>query len=227
MKPFQMPSSLYRAAVTTALLIASTSVAQAATVFDQGPVQPAGGVRSVFWNADDFTLSATALLSGATFNLGYDVRPGFAPEPSINYELYADAAGTPGAVLQSGTATAMVTDLGLNNDSTYRFNAWAFDFATPFAALAGARYWIGVQQPADVALANTPGTNPGASAMIRLGTYVPRGAGLAFSLQGTNVTDPPVAGAVPEPATWAMIMIGFGAVSAAMRRRRATVVRFA
>jgi hypothetical protein len=30
-------------------------------------------------------------------------------------------------------------------------------------------------------------------------------------------------GAVPEPATWAMMIIGFGAVGAAMRRRRLTV----
>ncbi|MBA2466428.1 MAG: PEPxxWA-CTERM sorting domain-containing protein, partial [Sphingomonas sp.] len=27
-------------------------------------------------------------------------------------------------------------------------------------------------------------------------------------------------GAVPEPATWAMMLIGFGATGAAMRRRR-------
>lgn len=218
MYSFREISFLSRAAAAAALLIASTGGAQAATVFDQGPVQAAGGVRSAFWNADDFTLSTSSLLTGATFNLGYDLR--FAPAPNINYELYADDAGTPGAILQSGTATAQVTDLGLNNDSTYRFNAWAFDFSSPVEALAGVRYWIGVQQPADVALANTPGTNPGASAMIRLGTYVPRDIGLAFSLQGTAVEAP---SAVPEPASWAMMMVGFGVVGGAMRRRRTSV----
>ena len=212
-----------RTTIATALLSASIGTAQAATVFDQGPVQVAGGVRTVFWNADDFVLSASSLLSGATFYLGYDVRPGFAPAPQINYELYADNGGTPGTIFQSGTATASVTDLGLNNDSTYRFNAWAFDFFTPVHALAGVRYWIGVQQPADVALANTQGTNPGASAMIRLGTYVPRDIGLAFSLQGRALETP---SAVPEPAAWAMMVMGLGAVGGAIRRRPRTNVRF-
>jgi hypothetical protein len=30
-------------------------------------------------------------------------------------------------------------------------------------------------------------------------------------------------GAVPEPATWAMMLLGFGAVGYSMRRRKATV----
>ena len=33
----------------------------------------------------------------------------------------------------------------------------------------------------------------------------------------------PGAGAVPEPGTWAMMLIGFGAVGFAMRRRRRTL----
>lgn len=38
-----------------------------------------------------------------------------------------------------------------------------------------------------------------------------------------NIT---IAGAVPEPATWAMMLIGFGAVGAAMRRRKRTELTF-
>jgi len=34
---------------------------------------------------------------------------------------------------------------------------------------------------------------------------------------------PPVTGAVPEPATWAMMILGFGVVGAGMRRRRVRV----
>lgn len=41
----------------------------------------------------------------------------------------------------------------------------------------------------------------------------------------TNLT--PVDGAVPEPATWAMLTLGFGAVGGAMRRRRSTSPAFA
>ena len=43
-----------------------------------------------------------------------------------------------------------------------------------------------------------------------------------------TVTTSPVAAAVPEPATWAMMIGGFGAVGGAMRyRRRKTTVSFA
>lgn len=46
-------------------------------------------------------------------------------------------------------------------------------------------------------------------------------SGLAFA--GITVAGEPVdPGAVPEPATWAMLILGFGAVGAAMRRRRHT-----
>lgn len=41
-------------------------------------------------------------------------------------------------------------------------------------------------------------------------------ARLAFTLNGA-----PVGGAVPEPATWAMMLLGFGGIGMAMRRRRA------
>lgn len=36
-----------------------------------------------------------------------------------------------------------------------------------------------------------------------------------------------LSGAVPEPATWALMILGFGLVGAAMRRRSAPAVRFA
>lgn len=46
----------------------------------------------------------------------------------------------------------------------------------------------------------------------------------------TNVTPysvpGPVNGAVPEPATWAMMLMGFGLVGGAMRTRRRTTVKF-
>jgi len=34
----------------------------------------------------------------------------------------------------------------------------------------------------------------------------------------------PVTGAVPEPATWAMMLLGFGGIGAAMRRRRKEIL---
>lgn len=43
-------------------------------------------------------------------------------------------------------------------------------------------------------------------------------SGMAFS--GITVAGKPIEGAIPEPGTWAMMLLGFGAVGFAMRRRR-------
>lgn len=49
-------------------------------------------------------------------------------------------------------------------------------------------------------------------------------AGVSFtSDSGVFLTGNPTVGGVPEPASWALMMAGFGAVGAAIRRRRVTV----
>jgi hypothetical protein len=49
--------------------------------------------------------------------------------------------------------------------------------------------------------------------------------GWTFENSGAAITVPGANGGVPEPATWAMMIMGFGAMGAAMRRTRATTLR--
>jgi hypothetical protein len=65
---------------------------------------------------------------------------------------------------------------------------------------------------------------------ITFGNYLPAGSGIAsikqVRLGGVRPTETPTPeGVVPEPGTWAMMLIGFGAIGAGMRRRRKQGVR--
>jgi hypothetical protein len=66
---------------------------------------------------------------------------------------------------------------------------------------------------------------------ITFGNYLPAGSGISDIRQvrvgGVELFDPTPTqqGAVPEPSTWAMMLLGFGAVGAGVRRRRKQDVR--
>lgn len=53
------------------------------------------------------------------------------------------------------------------------------------------------------------------------------GSDEAWGLDNFRVTAINATGGVPEPATWAMMMLGFGAVGGALRRSRKATVRYA
>jgi hypothetical protein len=97
--------------------------------------------------------------------------------------------------------------------------------------LAAGTYWLGVTPFMSFSLGQTGifrgGTGTGNAIQVNSsggfgfpGGVNETGASAAFRLNGTGGS----AGAVPEPASWAMLIAGFGLTGAAMRRRRVSAV---
>ncbi|MFD1787585.1 PEPxxWA-CTERM sorting domain-containing protein [Sphingomonas floccifaciens] len=74
-----------------------------------------------------------------------------------------------------------------------------------------------------------PGSSVNYFCLQTVGCYFPAEAGIGIRLQGELLNSSlsgnvqfaqAAAAAVPEPATWAMMLIGFGGIGASMRRRK-------
>ena len=95
--------------------------------------------------------------------------------------------------------------------------------------LAAGQYWAVFETGGTLSRMFNGAPNP-------LSQYAVRGGGVAWSQLGSgaglgvritnNVASPPVSGAVPEPGTWAMMLIGFGAIGGALRARRRVAVSY-
>ena len=168
--------------------------------------------------------------------------------------LVVDVAGitTNGEFLDSGN-TVLTFNLGAGStvtDFAYDFNVTAFSpswlseiqiyftdsavfdgvVVTPGLGddLPGTATYTGGFNLADVGLSFDLGTD----GVLRLefaegfgdGSVNPDGVFNSGSLTFTYTT---LAGGVPEPATWGLMILGFGAVGVAMRRRVRTSVRYA
>lgn len=67
-----------------------------------------------------------------------------------------------------------------------------------------------------------PGTVTLTNATVRYQSTGLNGSGSAIGTPTSNPPPPPPPPGVPEPATWAMMLFGFGAVGYSLRRRRRT-----
>jgi hypothetical protein len=71
----------------------------------------------------------------------------------------------------------------------------------------------------------------GTTTQVALGAGCPAGTTLIpnmiYSFRLSEAEYRTLTGAVPEPATWGMMVLGFGLVGAAARRRRGVRVRYA
>ena len=158
---------------------------------------------------DDFTLSQTANLNQIDVTGGY-----FNPGPPGNIAdftltIYADAGGIPGGAIASGVFGPNETLLSGNIDT------YAFAFS-PYQLGAGT-YWVSLVPdmpfPPQWGWA-TSGAGTGNAYQCFFGTCGQiGGTNMAFDVLGTTV-------GVPEPATWGLMLVGFGGLGAALRSKR-------
>jgi hypothetical protein len=211
---------MIRKATAVSALILTAGSAQAGIVYHQpysGLPQfyasqnddPAnlGAFATVF---DDFTLAADATVSLVGFTGGY-----FGGSPStitgFTVTFYGDAAGAPGAALVdfflTGNAGESITDCA-------GFACSDYSIGVDFEASGGTRYWLSIVPDITVPPQwGWGGGTGGDSASVQdfLGNRLQLDVDMAFTLRDT-------AAVVPEPASWALMILGFGLVGAALRR---------
>ena len=176
--------------------------------------------------------------SGAQFTLGFEfsVSSGQMLTALGAYDSGADGlAGaadvglwdTSGNLLASAVVPA---GTGGTLDGLFRFTSIA-----PFALVGGTHYVVGAFEPSDNA--SSLGTGQGGTGSINplVTIYEDRFSNFNSAFSYADTSDGNLGGAwlggnfelgggsVPEPASWALMLIGFGGLGAALRRRRATV----
>lgn len=176
---------------------------------------------------------------------------------SLTYWIIADNGGKPGQVLTQAAAQDLrFTATGqqgyqVEKAGNYPRSTVEFNLAADFAAAAGQKYWLALQfdDPAYIYWETADRRDANDDAYFIATSYNPvtdanlfapekktpgwiRTTGMygnhAFSLDTARLSGTDGVSAVPEPATWAMVLVGFGMIGAAARyRRRRTMVRFA
>jgi hypothetical protein len=161
-----------------------------------------------------FTLAAPTILKAGAI---YAADGFFETGTSLTVRIRADAAGAPDVtnLYEFNTTVVAIDSVGSSSQSSL------FRIAGNFGsiALAAGTYWFGMSGTESGAWALNyydGGTYPGAWQLSgnTLQFSFNNQVGLPFQLY-----DEAIPGGVPEPASWAMLIAGFGLTGAAMRRR--------
>ena len=197
-----------------ALAVSSLSLpgtVQASTVVDTG--RPAG-TNGYSLNDGQSLAGYFSLSNATTINGVQGYISNFSPTASVTATLYSDAA-VPLAANVVFTTTFLVPTGGFQNYDW--FGATGLNWA-----VGAGNYWLSFATNTGMTM-----LDGAPSPLIRYafsdGPTYRQANGLGL---GIRVFDN--AGAVPETATWGMMIAGFGMIGAAMRtRRRSTKVTFA
>lgn len=208
-------------AATTALTISSG--ASAATVYSNGVADNNNGhlISFGYTSADDFRLAAASTVQSMTFN-----TLSLSPVTALTYSIFAAGNAGPGTLLTTGPAQSLLYTATGGTLYGYNKGLVSFNFASAFAAAANTTYWVGLNSSQNEIYWATAADNSTANAVQKSSangaTFANINQQLAFTLGDGAAT-----GAVPEPATWAMMLLGMSAVGYAMRRKSKVTTKVA
>ncbi len=221
-----MRSVAFLAAGAAALFVAGQAAA-ATTLYNEAwnPANAGGYSDQVdFRWASPFSLSSNSTVDTVTW-YGSSFTGGDLTGVGFDIDFYAnDASGpgspVPGANVAHFSGTPTFTDTGSLNRYQYEVYVFSLD-VTPLALSASTPYWVSVAShgnAADTQFIWEKSSVPTVALSVNGGTtWSPNGEGTAFSLIGSVN---PTGGSAPEPAAWALMIVGFGGAGAALRRRR-------
>jgi hypothetical protein len=206
-----------------ALATALPMAAQANTIYDNPGNPGAGGdcsfnttCAAVAGRGDDFaaqqfTLDAGATVQSASFSI-------YAYDPAgtaANWAFYLDADGGPGALISSGSS-AIADNVTRPDGLVQSF------FNLPSVSLGAGSYYFAVQSVTasfSNYLANGVAESGAAETHDGGASWSPGYEGqssVAVALYDNRVG----AAGVPEPMSWALMLVGFGGMGAVLRRAR-------
>ncbi|MGN7999525.1 PEPxxWA-CTERM sorting domain-containing protein [Sphingomonas sp. 22176] len=200
-------------------LLAVGSGAQAAPIVYSFSGQISGALNGQAFSLSDYTLS-----------LATDTDTVFQPRPDFRPSLY-----------NSGLATLSFTINGVSGTFATQFNA----FSVTLGSGSGQRALVGFTEAEpfgnDLIDVRDPGllgydlktgivsASNSPINFLNFGTTFQTSAGELIFLDDydASATFRASLSAVPEPASWAMLLVGFGLMGAAIRRRAKVTVRYA
>jgi len=213
------------ATAAAAATLTAGAASASTVVYDNGALNNQNGNEATEWvQTEDFMLGANTGVTGAgVYMLSNANNSNW--DGNFRYYLFADNAGNPGAVLATGLVNPTVTDQGPFTCCGFEDFLFAFNFQNTFNAVGGTTYHLGIHAAADGSFSrdevywtttNNNSTPTGIeSDQGAFNNWSNNGQEHAFYLTG--------AGGAPEPASWALMIAGFGLAGATLRRRRAVV----
>jgi hypothetical protein len=212
MGDLRMNLNSIRLAAASALVMAFATPVMAVTVIDQNQSLASGGFTYLvdFATAEQSFQQTANNIAGAGIFLANGFGTG---SQSITIALYDDLPSAGGTLITSGTG------LGTSNGS------WVDVFWTPVAITAGTTEYLVIS------------SSTNSNYVVAYGEGNPYPTGVAtfqggilnstYDLTFRTYSDTTFNGAVPEPATWAMMILGFTGVGFMAVRRKSKAVLIA